>query len=272
MRQVSVHVCWICLFACVTACGGPSDQAPAIAGVASIDDTTGTVELPGQRLPEAAAAAVDLALLPDNSGEMFERLPAGDREIVENFYRNHGDSVMAFNNKHELLWLIRHGYPLPEDVLEAAAQSEQELQARYDGGDVMAGYFLLDRKAEVVQKTPPDFTTSWKTAAFSEDLLVRGGPFAGYAYYRYHSQLEGSRHVALAGLLWADWRGDYRAGFELMDQTGTAGRNRSDELLGPASVAFAYQALLSGIRLRSPAALGRRIDPLIKYKNGPATP
>lgn len=271
MRQMSVHLCWICLFAGVTACDGRSDQPQALAGAASIGASTGTVELPGQGVPKAAAPAVDLALLPDNSMEMFERLPAGDREIVEDFYRNHGDSVMSFNNKHELLWLIRHGYPLPEDVLEAAAQSEQELQTRYDGGDVMAGYFLLDRRAEVVQKAPPDFTTSWKTAEFSEDLLARGGPFAGYAYYRYHSQVEGSRHVALAGLLWADWQGDYRAGFELMDQVGRAGGS-SDELPGPASVAFAYQTLLGGIRLRSPAALGRRIDPLIKYKNGPTGP
>lgn len=270
MRRMSRPFWWMGFLAClVSACDSRSSKAPGIPDASANAETNAISEAPLTRDAADYGSKLDVALLPEDTIQMLERLPAADRELVEGFYRNYGRLVMAFDNKQELLWLIRQGYPMPKDVLEAATLSEQELQQRYDGGDVMAGYFMLDRKAAAAAETPPDFTTAWKTDLFSEELLARGGPFAGYAYYRYHSQLEGSKGSALAGLLWADLQGDYRAGLELMELTGTAARQRGEDIPAAATMAFAYQALLNGIRARNPAALGRRIEPLSMYKERP---
>lgn len=231
-----------------------TNQTPASTPIAERND-------PLERPP------VDVALLPSSTREMLSRLSPRDRDLVESFYRSYGDSVIAFSNKHELLWMIQHGYPMPEDVLEAATLSDQELKARYEAGDVKAGFFLLDRMTAAIENGKTDFDSKLDATMLANKLLISGSPFSGYAYYRHHRRLQESQSDALAGLLWADWQGDYRAAFQLMELTGNGSRFDSTDLPTPATVAIAYQALLSTVRARNPALLTRKIDPLLQKKN-----
>lgn len=259
--------CFIVLLILTAAACGESEthsQAEGEAVTPSVAAAAGPETDRNQRARDQES--VDIARLPSNTREMYSRLAPSDRELVEGFYSNYG-AVMDFSNKQELLWMRRHGYPMPEDVLEAARLTDQELERRYEGGDVQAGFFLLDRRAEAVPEDGKvEFDFSVESNVLAKDLLVSGSPFSGYAYYRYYSQRPDLQAKALAGLLWAGWQGDYRATRQMISLTGRNARY-SEADLAPGTIAMAYQALLSTVRGHNPGLLTRKQDMLLKYKN-----
>ena len=202
------------------------------------------------------------AASPISSQELLGRLGERDREIVDFFYANFGGSAFAFNNAAELQWMTRQGFPMPEDIIKASRLTDTELERRLDEGDSKAGYFLLDRYA-----TRTNGMDSPKGRSLAERVLVSGGAFSGYAYFNYYRNVRNCWSKALAGLLWANFQGDWRAG-EYFMKIVTSGGPYS-EVLAPGEVALAYQALLSKVMVSHRDLLGRRIDPLLIYHDEP---
>lgn len=193
---------------------------------------------------------------PLDTEEMLSWLPQDDRETVESFYRSYGDSVAAFYNKDMYEWMVRNGFPMPDEIIEATRLTDQELEARYQGGDIKAGYFLLDRIAASIAQGGEDTLEHYLLA---EDLTSHGGPFSGYAYYRYHSA-RGQSTKALAGLAWANYLGDSRASEELMRQAARVGQEEADSV----ALVLAFQTLLIRAGSLNPSQLGRK-DALIVH-------
>ena len=198
---------------------------------------------------------------PANTTQMFAQLEGSDRKLVESFYGNYGEMVLEFDNSKEFDWIARHGYPMPDDVVTASRFSDDELRRKFEDGDPKAGYFLLDRMA---RRSNGHGTLD--ELQLADRVLATDGPFSGYAYFRYYSQIEGEWERALSGLLWADLQGDWRAKsyFDNLVQTG----GRFHQKLAPGDVAGAFEVLLSQVRFANPALLTRPIDPRIKYWGG----
>ena len=199
--------------------------------------------------------------LPANSQELLGRLSVKDRKLVESFYGNYGESVLTFDNPREFEWMERHGYPMPDDVLQASRKSDAELREQFELGDPKAGFFLLDR---ITNRS--DSVLNADESLFAERVLAVESPFSGYAYYHYYSGIKGEWAVALSGLLWADFRGDWRAKGYFRQLVNTGGPFQ--EKLGPGSIPSAYQSLLATIRLSNPSLLSRPIDPRNLYWAG----
>ncbi|MFN3843673.1 MAG: hypothetical protein ACK4RW_10495 [Rehaibacterium terrae] len=236
--------------------GPASDHPPGPVAVAVPPEPSPEPDAGTPPALEPAAPAV----LPANAEEMLSRLSAGDRERVLDFYRGYGGAVLDFHNADMYAWMARNDYPLPEDILTAAYLSDHELEARYRRGDIKAGYFLLDRMARAIEQGEED---TFQGYLLAEELTTYGGPFSGYAYYRYQ-MARGQVIDAWAGLAWAHYLGDKRASREWSRQYD---RHQGPETERDAiSVMLRFQYLLVRATGLNPAQLQRKDSLIIEWR------
>lgn len=189
--------------------------------------------------------------------ELLARYPEAQRAELQRFYASYGhaegvsrysfSNVMEFKNEAQLDWLIRNGFPMPDEVLAAAAMSDSQLLDLAKAGNLKAGAFLLRRRSEVRQRSGGD------TASMSElveldgirnALVASGSPFAGYVVADIGIR-NGNLEEAVAGYAYAAHLGDTRA-LDFMRTLDRPGRS-----ISASGSILAYTALQS-IALRNP--------------------
>lgn len=208
---------------------------PAISASQTIKmpkDTAGHSGIPtvsGHTRP--AAATHDLAR---NHEELWDSLNAFESASVRGFSARYSDALQFYNHG-QLLWMQRHGYPMPADILAAELMSDEQLRELANTGDSPATAILLDRlitNASVLARellaqgtdpfADPDFIPFMRDMMHYQRVLYASGtPFAGYVDARAQMEVFGSKtarahygdivEIALQGLAYAYGRGDHLA-------------------------------------------------------------
>lgn len=161
--------------------------------------------------------------LVDNLDQLLAALPQSDRELVENYLESYPHRMLSFDSSRQLEWLIKSGFPMPEEIVAADGMSEDQLRDLAIVGNPKAASFYLERKFSELQSEmdrsradPMDFGDSRLYSELTgvvSSAMRSGTPFAGYMWGRLHENNpigDGPAHV-LAGLEWARDMGDWRA-------------------------------------------------------------
>lgn len=191
---------------------------------------------------EITAASTDLPLkyrfgrntrIPksENDNLLLSNYSQEEQTIIRAFYAGFGgtglkginvfDNVFSFKNQEQLTWLANNGYPLPDDILMAARMPTAELHALATEGSFKAKAMLLAREyqtqadsgSNISASTRDEYAKYKELAAFREDVLSDGSPFAGYVWAAEHMNKPDSsgRAGVLAGYAFAATLGDTRA-------------------------------------------------------------
>jgi hypothetical protein len=154
-----------------------------------------------------------------------------DQVIIRDFDSRYFGALTFVNDK-QYEWLVRHGYPTPEEILAAEQMSDEELKARADFGNVKAAMFLSERYlAEAValaehltnagEPLGEDYAQLITMAEeYGRDFALTGSAFAGYMEANFQlerwsrgpgSSLKGPVEFAFKGFAYAKKRGDHKA-------------------------------------------------------------
>lgn len=130
------------------------------------------------------------------------------------------DNVFSFKNTKQLEWLVKNGYPLPDDVLAASRMSAEELSVQARQGSFKAKVMLLAREyANPEPLKVEGAPNSGEMKRINElrehmnDVVADGSPFAGYVWVAEHRQkpVADGRAGVIAGYAYASTLGDARA-------------------------------------------------------------
>ena len=149
------------------------------------------------------------------------------RTRLEDFNRRYGD-VIAFGSQEELDWLASNGYPLPAEILEAAAMSLAELREIAEGGDEKAEFLYFDRLNQELTRSRDRHagagldpgtvgeSREYMEAFVAADMYRRriadnASPFTGYALARFYEDTLQNPYAAIAALYLSGSRGDHVA-------------------------------------------------------------
>ncbi|TQD41572.1 hypothetical protein FKV25_12710 [Lysobacter aestuarii] len=247
----------------VASCSSSSpDDAPPLASAAGL----------GANHVDESSPAEEEASKPDmriggkygdvqNTRALLSRLSEPDREAVLEFYGKFGSEAFEFETPEQLAWLIDHGYPMPEDIVEALGMTDLELSQAFEAGDVKAGFFYMDRLTEQRLRAKDANgalrpAERMEMAGLVEDLVLTGSPFAGYVNARYQSAVEGDFNAAMASYAWAAWLGDGRAGDVMMRLENRLGGTGAH--LSSTASTFELMGLFIDVRTSNPELLQRR--------------
>ena len=166
----------------------------------------------------------------DNDQQLLAGYSPEQQAQIRAFYAGFGstglggsygfDNVFSFKNTKQLEWLVKNGYPLPDDVLAASRMSAEELSAQAKQGNFKAKAMLLTREYEnptsLKVDGAPDSGEMKKILAMGEhmnDVVAEGSPFAGYVWAFEHRQkpVADGRAGVIAGYAYASTLGDARA-------------------------------------------------------------
>ncbi len=169
-----------------------------------------------------------------NHQELWAILDASEYALVSEFSARYSEAL-EFYNHDQLLWMQRHGYPMPADILAAAQLTDDQLRKLADSGNSPATAILLDRlisqaarlgRELLAQGDDPfantDFFPIMRDLMEYQKLLSSSGtPFAGYIDARAQMEVFGLKtaqtdygkivEIALRGLAFAHGRGDQLA-------------------------------------------------------------
>lgn len=224
-----------------------------------------------QRSPAASVdsllATRDSQSLPTygNQDELLDSLAPHVRAKVMAFYEGYGDSIIDFHGAEQLGWLRTHQYPMPDDVLAASQNTEDQLLAEYRTGNIQAGFFYLDRAATRLASGANDISERRQLDGVAREYLASGSPLAGYAYYNYQRKVHQDSYAAFAGLMFASDLGDGRAWLEMMNQAYPV-YAENPASLDPMKLLFAYRHVLSNVRARNPNLLTHSWPPFPPVK------
>ncbi|WP_084044141.1 hypothetical protein [Burkholderia sp. A2] len=143
-----------------------------------------------------------------------------DRLIMDEFYKNFNGNIIAFNRPGQYAWLVKNGYPLPEDVIAAHQMSSEDLGKLVEEGNFKASYFYLIR--EVFNKNPDTYFNDLKingqdgslvkrNSMAEQTILKSGSPFIGYIWGMRNYQNGKNPESLYAGYALAAIMGDGRA-------------------------------------------------------------
>lgn len=166
----------------------------------------------------------------DNDQQLLASYSPEQQAQIRAFYAKFGstglggsygfDNVFSFKNEKQLEWLVKNGYPLPEDALVASSMSTDELSNQAKQGNFKAKAMLLartyDNPMPLKVEGAPDSTEMKKILALGEhmnDVVADGSPFAGYVWAFGHRQkpVADGRAGVIAGYAYASTLGDARA-------------------------------------------------------------
>ncbi|AIO23733.1 hypothetical protein [Burkholderia cepacia] len=143
-----------------------------------------------------------------------------DRLIMDDFYGKFDQNAIAFTKPEQYDWLVRNGYPMPQDVIAAQKMNIDELGNLVDQGNIKASYFYLMREVygkngenvlDKINKT--GFDSQWSQRLVNAEKLVRssGSPFAGYIVAARAAKEGNNAEGVYAGYALASVMGDTRA-------------------------------------------------------------
>lgn len=149
------------------------------------------------------------------------------RSRVEAFNRRY-DDVIAFDSEEELDWLASNGYPLPAEIVEAAAMPLAELREIAEAGNEKAEFLYFDRlNQELLRARDSHIGTGLDPEAVGESreymeafvaadtwrrrIADNASPFAGYALARFYEEALQNPYAAIAALNLTGSRGDHVA-------------------------------------------------------------
>ncbi|VBB12152.1 hypothetical protein [Burkholderia stabilis] len=143
-----------------------------------------------------------------------------DRLIMDDFYGKFDQNAIAFTKPEQYDWLVRNGYPMPQDVIAAQKMNIDELGNLVDQGNIKASYFYLMREVygkngenvlDKINKT--GFDSQWSQRLINAEKLVRssGSPFAGYIVAARAAKEGNNAEGVYAGYALASVMGDTRA-------------------------------------------------------------
>ena len=212
---------------------------PIVAEVADIESP----DLQQSTLTDNVDESVIPPIPPQNNEELWSGYTDEDQAIIRGFDSSYFNAL-SFVNEKQYEWMVRHGYPTPEEILVAAQMSKEELETRAAFGNVKAAMFLADRYlAEVTALanvlTKADYPLDDDYAHLLEMAEEHGRAFAksGSAFAGYleanlimerssrgrRTNLKGPVEMAFKGFAFARRRGDSSAkarAFELADSFG----------------------------------------------------
>ena len=166
----------------------------------------------------------------DNDQQLLASYSPEQQVQIRAFYAQFGstglggsygfDNVFSFKNTKQLEWLVKNGYPLPDDVLAASRMSAEELSVQARQGNFKAKVILLAREyanpeSLKVEGTPNSGEMKRVNGLREQmnDVVADGSPFAGYVWAVEHRQkpVADGRAGVLAGYAYASSLGDARA-------------------------------------------------------------
>ena len=113
---------------------------PIVAEVADIESP----DLQQSTLTDNVDESVIPSIPPQNNEELWSGYTDEDQAIIRGFDSSYFNAL-SFVNEKQYEWMVRHGYPTPEEILVAAQMSTEELETRAAFGNVKAAMFLADR-------------------------------------------------------------------------------------------------------------------------------
>lgn len=197
----------------------PSADAPevAVSGTRNRETTATRVKLTDQRSVVRAESWDDLL-------NTFDSLARSELQEFNNRYHD----VIAFGSQDELDWLASNGYPLPEEILEAAALSLEALRKIAERGDEKAEFLYFDRLNEELRHARErhvgtgldpasvgesrEYLEAFVAAdRFRERIADNASPFTGHALARFYEEALQNPHAAIGALYLSGSRGDHVA-------------------------------------------------------------
>jgi len=150
-----------------------------------------------------------------------------ERSRLEHFNRQY-DDVITFGSQEEFDWLASNGYPLPAEILGAAAMSLAELREIAEGGDEKAEFLYFDRLNQELARARDRHTgagldpaTVGESREYMEAFVAadtyrrriadNASPFTGYALARFYEETLQNPYAAVAALYLSGSRGDHVA-------------------------------------------------------------
>lgn len=143
-----------------------------------------------------------------------------DRLVMDEFYGKFDLNAVAFNKPEQYEWLVKNGYPMPQDVVAAQRMSIDELGSLVDQGNVKASYFYLMREIyakdsgsvlDRLNKTGYDSAWSQRLVNAEKTIWASGSPFVGYMLAARAVKDGNSPESVYAGYALASVLGDARA-------------------------------------------------------------
>lgn len=180
-----------------------------------------TAEPSGSPGVPRASPAASISGIPSYQ-ELEGRLSVEERQVVNGFYGAFGTGagstpysfkhLFDFKNPEQRDWLIRQGYPTPEEVLAAARLSDSELLAEAKAGNWKAAAFYLQRShpSRIGEGNGNDVRAAAEQLDLLQTVLRSRSPFAGYVAAKL-GESSGNPAAQLAGMALAQHLGDPRA-------------------------------------------------------------
>ncbi|WP_322082125.1 hypothetical protein [Burkholderia sp. BCC1972] len=155
-----------------------------------------------------------------NDEDLRNSFNGSDRLVMDDFYGKFDQNAIAFTKPEQYDWLVKNGYPMPQDVITAQKMSVDELGNLVDQGNIKASYFYLMREVygkesesvlDKINKTGTD--SQWSQRLVNAERLVRasGSPFAGYIFAARAAKEGNTPEGVYAGYALASVMGDTRA-------------------------------------------------------------
>ncbi len=143
-------------------------------------------------------------------------------------FRARYDGAISFGSREEFDWLASNGYPLPEEILDAAGKTLRELEAIAATGDEKAEALYFDRLNQELVKARqqhvasgmdpdtlmenPEFQRLFAAAdGYRSRLADNASPFVGYLLSAFYETALRNPHAAAGALYRTGSRGDYVA-------------------------------------------------------------
>jgi hypothetical protein len=148
----------------------------------------------------------------DLLGAFYNRYGTGPWSASPKAFKN----VFSFHSAEQLQWLVEQGFPMPGDVLAAAAWSDDELRKQAESGNFKAKIFYAERltKRELELLEVGAATEAAKVAveamALERTMLGDGSVFSAYVVAK-RATAKGKDSYALAAYAYAEMLGDSRA-------------------------------------------------------------
>jgi hypothetical protein len=178
-------------------------------------------------MPNEPIGAQSLMVPAGSFSDLLETYDSHARSALEAFNQRYRGAV-AFDSQAERDWLASNGYPLAEEIVEAATMPRRELQALAESGNEKAEFLYFDRLVEDLIRarenhlaTGLDAETLGESREYLQAFVAvdryrariadNGSPFAGHALARFYEQTLNNPYAAIGALYLSGSRGDHEA-------------------------------------------------------------
>lgn len=153
--------------------------------------------------------------------ELRKQYSANDLRVIDAFYDKFPVAIQAFKTPEQWSWIVRNGYPLPDDIIAANKMSDDELAKLVLAGNEKASFLYMERMlknagtdSDKMKNSDLSDNNSYagRYSTAKQNIYKSNSPFIGYMIAKEETSNEGDaasqRYIgyAIAGML-----GDTRA-------------------------------------------------------------